>query len=74
MKYKICEYVDGEGTHSWRVMRKSNWIPYWFTYLDPYYNSSVEFKTKQRAIECVENSKVLYLRSQRTKVTCEDMQ
>jgi hypothetical protein len=73
MKYKICEYVNGEGTHAWRVMIKYNWIPYWFTYVDSYYNSAVEFKTKQDAIKHVENFKVLYHLSQRTKVTCEDI-
>jgi len=71
MKYKICEYVDGEGTHVWQVKYKHNWIPYWFTDYDHYSGSPHEYKTKQDAIGYIEYQKLRTLQAQRTKVTCE---
>lgn len=71
MKYKICEYVNGKNTHTWRIKYRFNWFPIWFTLTDYWYGGNVSFYSREDAIKKIHALKIYDLATTHKRIKCE---
>ena len=70
MKYKICQYVDGTGNYTYKVMYKDNWF-FWSISTDKF-NTPYEFEYHYQAMDHLDIIKRAHLMKQKKLVKCEN--